>query len=83
MSPLRGKIRNKEGAIDDVHLQMRCFRGSSAYWRIAMNELITFIKRLGPPTWFITLSCNDLDWLDRRKALLIANKRPHVDPASI
>ncbi|GFS77215.1 helitron_like_N domain-containing protein [Nephila pilipes] len=77
------KIRGKEGAIEDVHLQMRSIRGSSAYWRIAMNELIAFIKCVDPPTWFITPSCNDLKWLYIRKALLIANKRPDVDPASI
>ncbi|GFU38688.1 ATP-dependent DNA helicase [Nephila pilipes] len=77
------KIRGKEGAIEDVHIQMRSIRGSSAYWRTAMNELIAFIKCVGPPTWFITLSCNDLNWLDMRKALLIADKRPGVDPASI
>ncbi|GFT54152.1 helitron_like_N domain-containing protein [Nephila pilipes] len=62
---------------------MRSIRGSSAYWRTAMNELIAFIKCVGPPTLFINLSCNDLNWLGMRKALLIADKRPDVDPASI
>ncbi|GFT53953.1 helitron_like_N domain-containing protein [Nephila pilipes] len=62
---------------------MRSIRGSSAYWRTAMNEIIAFIKCVGLPTWFITLSCNDLTWLDMRKALLIADKRPDVNPASI
>lgn len=58
-------------------------RGSAAYWRTAHSELIAQIRCLGPPTWFITLSCNDLNWLDMRKALLIADKRPNVDPKSI
>ncbi|GFU30748.1 ATP-dependent DNA helicase, partial [Nephila pilipes] len=77
------KIRRKEGTIENVHLQMRSIRGSSVYRRTAMNELIAFIKCVGPQTWFITLSCNDLNWLDMRKTLLIADKRPDVDPASI
>ncbi|CAH2107699.1 unnamed protein product [Euphydryas editha] len=38
------------------------------------------VRTLGPPTWFLTFSCNDLNWLDMLKALLIADGRD-VDDA--
>lgn len=77
------KVRGEEGAVKDLHLYMRNLRGSAAYWRTAHNELIAQIRCLGPPTWFMTLSCNDLNWPDMRRALLIADGRPDVDPSSI
>ncbi|XP_047025515.1 uncharacterized protein LOC124634135 [Helicoverpa zea] len=33
------------------------------------------VRTLGPPTWFMTFSCNDLNWPDMTKALLIAEGR--------
>ncbi|CAG9799443.1 unnamed protein product [Chironomus riparius] len=77
------KIEGPDGKVEDVHLYVRNLRGSSAYWRSAMNELIAQIRCLGPPTYFLTFSCNDLNWLDMRKALLIADGRPNEDPASL
>lgn len=77
------KVRNQEGAIEDVHLIMRNVRGSSAYWRSALTDLIAQIRCLGPPTYFITLSCNDLNWNDMRIALLKADGREDVDPSNL
>jgi PIF1-like helicase/Helitron helicase-like domain at N-terminus len=73
------KIQGRDGAVEDVHLVMRSLRGSGAYWKQALNELIGQIRCLGPPTWFITLSCNDLHWLDMIKALLIADNDARKD----
>lgn len=33
------------------------------------------IRTLGPPSWFLTFSCNDLHWPDMIKALLIADNQ--------
>ncbi|PZC79192.1 hypothetical protein B5X24_HaOG216756 [Helicoverpa armigera] len=59
---------------------MRNMRGSNAYWQSACSNLIAMVKNLGPPTWFLTLSCNDLNWYDILKALLIAAGRPNESP---
>ena len=48
-----------------------------------MNDLIAQIRCLGPPTYFISFCCNDLNWLDMRKALLIADGRPNEDPNNL
>lgn len=76
-------IEGQEGMVDDVHLYIKNLRGSSAYWRAALNELIAQIRCLGPPSYFITFSCNDLHWLDMKRALLIADGRPNKDPSSL
>ncbi|GFS42488.1 helitron_like_N domain-containing protein [Trichonephila inaurata madagascariensis] len=66
--------------VDDIHLYLKNLRGSAAYWKTAHNELIGQIRCLGPPHYFLTFSCNDLNWLDMHKALLIADGRPNEDP---
>ena len=78
------KIEGPDGKVKDIHLYVKNLRGSAAYWRSAMNELIAQIRCLGPPiyTYFLTFSCNDLNWLDMRKALLIADGKPDVDPST-
>ncbi|KAG5680197.1 hypothetical protein PVAND_009722 [Polypedilum vanderplanki] len=77
------KVRGKDGAVEDLHLHMRSLRGSAAYWKNAFNELTAMIRNISPPTWFITLSCNDLHWHDMIKAFLIADGRPNEDPNQI
>jgi hypothetical protein len=69
------KIEGQHGKVEDVHLIMQNLRGSAAYWRSALNNLIAQIRCLGPPTYFVTFSCNDLNWKDMRKALLYADGR--------
>lgn len=64
-------------------LLLQNLQGSGAYWRQCSSTLIAQIKCLGPPTYFITLSCNDLNWIDMRKALHHAKKRSEVDPATL
>lgn len=59
------KIVNQEGAVEDVHLYIKNLRGSAAYWRSALNELLAQIRCLGAPTYFVTFSSNDLHWLDQ------------------
>lgn len=38
---------------------------------------------MGPPSWFITSSCNDLNWLDTLKACLIAAGRRSENPEQL
>ncbi|GFY69349.1 helitron_like_N domain-containing protein [Trichonephila inaurata madagascariensis] len=66
--------------VDNIHLYLKNLRGSAAYWKTAYNELIRQIRWLGPPHYFLTFSCNDLNWLDMHKALLTAEGQPNEDP---
>lgn len=77
------KIEGKNGAPEDIHTYLKNMRGTGAYWNTALYELLDIIKNLGPPHYFVTLSCNDLNWIDMKKALLIADGNPDKDPNSI
>ncbi|KAI8423307.1 hypothetical protein MSG28_014329 [Choristoneura fumiferana] len=72
-----------ENLVQNIHLNMRSMRGSNAYWQNACSNLIAMVKNLGPPTWFLTLSCNDLNWDDMLKALLISAGRPNESPSNL
>ena len=37
-------------------------RGSPAYWRVALLDLLAMLRQLGTPTWFLTLSAADMQW---------------------
>ncbi|CAH1645622.1 unnamed protein product [Spodoptera littoralis] len=47
----------------------------ASYWHKCCSELIAMVRTLGAPTWFMTFSCNDLNWRDMINALLIADGR--------
>lgn len=82
-----GKVRqnnqNVENLVSNLHLVMRAVRGSSAYWKTALTELIAMIKVLGPGHIFLTLSCNDLGWDFVHKMCLIEENRKDVDPSTL
>lgn len=79
------RIRKGNGVdlIDNLHLHMQNLRGTGAYWFQDLQELLAMMKQLGYPTFFLTFSCNDLNWLDMRKALLNADGRPDADQGSL
>ncbi|XP_029157942.1 uncharacterized protein LOC114935487 [Nylanderia fulva] len=64
-----------EGLVQNLHINMRALRGSNAYWQTACSGLIAMVRNLGPPQWFLTLSCNDFNWKDILQACLIAAQR--------
>jgi len=68
-----------EGLVQNLHINMRALRGSNAYWQTACSGLIAMVRNLGPPQWFLTLSCNDLNWKDILQACLIAAGRKGED----
>lgn len=37
--------------------------GTASYWTAAKSNMLA-IRALGPPTWFLTLSADDLGWDD-------------------
>ena len=41
---------------------MKKKRGTIAYYRNSLNDLLAMLRPLGPPTLFLTLSADDLHW---------------------
>ena len=48
--------------IQNSYMFMKTIRGTVAYFRNALNDLLAMVKTLGPPTLFMTLSSDDLHW---------------------
>ncbi|CAG5041968.1 unnamed protein product [Parnassius apollo] len=62
ISACGNKIRNQEGYIEDVHLYIKNLKEYDAYRRAAaLNDLLAQTRTLGPPTYFLTFSSNDLN----------------------
>ena len=47
---------------ENSYMFMRSIRGTAAYWKNSLLNLLAMLKNLGPPTIFLTLSCNDNHW---------------------
>ena len=43
---------------------MRDIRGIQAYWNSVKIQLFAMFRTLGPPTFFVTLSADDNNWVD-------------------
>ena len=41
---------------------MNNLKGTPAYWKRFLLEVLAMVKQLGLPTYFMTLSCADLRW---------------------
>ena len=41
---------------------MKAVKGTPAYWKIILHDVLAMVKQLGLPTFFHTLSCADLQW---------------------
>ena len=41
---------------------MNSVKGTPAYWKKFLFEVLAMVKQLGLPTFFMTLSCADLRW---------------------
>ena len=49
-------------AKDEGYNFMNPVKGTPAYWKIFLFEVLAMVKQLGLPTFFMTLSCTDLRW---------------------
>ena len=49
-------------ANDDAYNFMNQLKGTPAYWKRFLLEVLAMVKQLGLPTYFMTLSCADLRW---------------------
>ena len=49
-------------ANDEAYSFMNTMKGTPAYWKRFLFEVLAMVKQLGVPTFFMTLSCADLRW---------------------
>ena len=49
---------------DYAYRFLKNVRGSPAYFKKAMYDVLGMIRQLGIPTWFLTLSAADMQWPD-------------------
>ena len=47
---------------NEVYHFMNTIKGTPAYWKKSLYEIRAMVKQLGLPTFFMTLSCADLQW---------------------
>lgn len=70
------RLRSTENSrVNNLHIYMKNLRGYSSYWNSIKADLMAFLRNLGEPTWFITLSARDLEWPDMINALLLAKNK--------
>ena len=49
-------------ANNEAYSFMNTVKGTPAYWKRFLFEVLAMVKQLGLPTFFMTLSCADLRW---------------------
>ena len=49
-------------ASDEAFSFMNTIKGTPAYWKKFLHEVLAIVKQLGLPTFSLTLSCADLRW---------------------
>ena len=49
-------------SLSQSYMFMKNIRGTAEYWKDQLLDLLAQINTLGPPTFFVTLTANDLHW---------------------
>ena len=57
-------LSNNPELSDSCYGFMHNMRGTIAYWQRAKLDLLVMFRTLGPPTFFITLTADDMNWPD-------------------
>ena len=47
---------------DNAYRFMKTIKGTPAYWKNMLSDVLAMVKQLGMPSYFMTLSCADLQW---------------------
>ena len=55
--------------LQNSYMFLKGIRGTVAYWKNALSNLLATLKTLGPPTLFVTLSADDCHWPELAMAL--------------
>ncbi len=64
-----GSDSNNLPGLENVHLYMQGIRGSGSYWRKYTNDVLSMMEQLGVPTFFLTISYDDLNSNDSLTAM--------------
>ena len=59
---------------DEAYHFISTIKGTPAYWKKFLYEVLAMVKQLGLPTFFMTLSCADLHWNELISIAAILNK---------
>ena len=51
-------------ANDEAYSFMNTIKGTPAYWKKFLLEVLAMVRQLGLPMFFMTLSCADLRWIE-------------------
>ena len=57
-------FKMNEDLIENSYMFMKQIKGTAAYWKNTLQNLLTMFKTLGPPSIFLTLSANNMHWPD-------------------
>ncbi|ORU93952.1 MAG: hypothetical protein A6F71_09080 [Cycloclasticus sp. symbiont of Poecilosclerida sp. M] len=58
-----GDLNNPSSeSLNNSYMFMKNIRGTAAYWKDQLLDLLARINTLGPPTFFVTLTANDMHW---------------------
>ena len=49
---------------DKGYMFMKSVKGTPAYWKVFLHDVLAMVKQKGLPTFFLTLSCADLRWVE-------------------
>ncbi|CAF1017803.1 unnamed protein product [Brachionus calyciflorus] len=72
---IRDQIKNKEHDLEaNLEVVLQAVRGSREFWRNISGNLETMDEKLGPATFFITLSCAEYYWNETHEFLVKLNK---------
>lgn len=62
---------------------MKKIRGTAAYWKNTLLNLLAMIRNIRPPTLFLTLSLNDYHWEELAMTLQLCNRVEDINIKSL
>ncbi|OXA59862.1 hypothetical protein Fcan01_06060 [Folsomia candida] len=65
-------------AAENIHLYMSAIRGSKSYWKKYTGDIMALVTRLGNPTFFLTVSTDDIGSADILTAMWKASRNDPV-----
>lgn len=68
-------ISTNPDILQNSYMFMKTMRGTAAYWKDVLFNLIAMLKNLGCPTLFMTLSANDYHWKELAKNLESSSRK--------
>jgi len=55
-------VNHNPDILQNSYMFMKFIKGTAAYWKNTLHNLLAMFKQLGPPSLFVTLSANDMHW---------------------